>query len=550
MNEREEDKKSREEAMWKRWERLGGVRFDKKDVKPNESESSKPETEEKLTKSDNTEKEEKSKDGIHIYEGLGMKSKEEQFEEITGEKWPGEKYFAESDGYEDYDTDDGGYITWTIHERKVEETAPEVVPETSSEFGQSGGSLSASDIEKQIKFELDRINMFAAEHNYDPLEHKDKKDLAADKIDRPEGARPDDFSELSDRTIMDIYSSPNATPRDAQNAAAEIARRQRVGTFDLDNGPQNIKSDLLRNGYGVQNGEVLYPTSEYKDWLKNKDKERPKGIVRESINDRLDKSEAQETETEESNAEPVATDDVGMEGARKAAAIEEEKTAAIKEEKAAATEEEKAAASGAEGADDIPADHGQEAEGARSGESGDLNTPEGREERKEIVWKKLISVKEKIIEEMNWRIGVISELLDRNRILKKEGLVSDEAIIKKIDEASLELRKEMVDLENEVARRKDEIEKLRIENEPLGNVDDYNKKEYKYNESFGSEGAELITSEAELDDGMSKRIETFWNGLDEKKRDEMLGTIKNFDSARSSHGKALRQWLRDNELMS
>lgn len=528
MNEREEDKKLREEAMWKKWERLGGVRFDKKGVKPNESESSKPETEEK------------SKDGIHIYEGLGMKSKEEQFEEITGEKWPGEKYFAESDGYEDYDADDGGYTTWTIHERKVEETAPEVVPETSSEFGQSGGSLSASDIEKQIKFELDRINMFAAEHNYDPLEHKDKKDLAADKIDRPEGARPDDFSELGDRTIMDIYSSPNATPRDAQNAAAEIARRQRVGTFDLDNSPQDVKSDLLRNGYGVRNGEVLYPTSEYKDWLKNKDKERPKGIVRESINDRLDKSEAQETETAEPNAEPVVTGDVGMEEARKAAAI--------KEERAAAIEEEKTAASGAEGADDVPADHGQEAEGARSGESGDLNTPEGREERKEIVWKKLISVKEKIIEEMNWRIGVISELLDRNRILKKEGLVSDEAIIKKIDEASLELRKEMVDLENEVARRKDEIEKLRIENEPLGNVDDYNKKEYK--ESFGNEGAELITSEAELDDGMSKRIETFWNGLDEKKRDEILGTIKIFDSARSSHGKALRQWLRDNELMS
>ena len=106
---------------------------------------------------------------------------------------------------------------------------------------------------------------------------------------RPAGGREGDFSELNDWTITDIATAPKTAPEDRKNAEAEIARREEAGTYNPDEAPQEVRSDLLSHGYGVENGKVLYPKPEYKSWLASDRSEPiPRGVVRESIEDRLE----------------------------------------------------------------------------------------------------------------------------------------------------------------------------------------------------------------------------------------------------------------------
>ena len=122
---------------------------------------------------------------------------------------------------------------------------------------------------------------------------------------RPAGGRESDFSELNDWTITDIATTPKTAPEDRQNAEAEIARREKAGTYNLDKAPQEVRSDLISHGYGVENGKVLYPKPEYKSWLESDRSEPfPHGIIRESIEDRLEAERQKATEAREAmNAE-------------------------------------------------------------------------------------------------------------------------------------------------------------------------------------------------------------------------------------------------------
>ena len=110
---------------------------------------------------------------------------------------------------------------------------------------------------------------------------------------RPEGGREGDFSELNDWTVTDIATAPHTSPEDRQNAKAEIARRKEEGTYSPEDSTQNTQSDLLDNGYGVQEGKITYPTAEYKEFM-NSDRsgEVPTGVVRESLEDRIKNAEA------------------------------------------------------------------------------------------------------------------------------------------------------------------------------------------------------------------------------------------------------------------
>lgn len=114
------------------------------------------------------------------------------------------------------------------------------------------------------------------------------------KPSSPAGGREGDFSELGDWAITDIATSPKTAPEDRKNAEAEIARREEAGTYNLDDASQETQSDLLAHGYGIEEGKILYPKPEYKSWLKSdRSGPMPRGIVRESIEDRL-KAERQE----------------------------------------------------------------------------------------------------------------------------------------------------------------------------------------------------------------------------------------------------------------
>ena len=106
---------------------------------------------------------------------------------------------------------------------------------------------------------------------------------------RPAGGREGDFSELNDWTITDIATAPKTAPEDRKNAEAEIARREKAGTYNPDEAPQEVRSDLLSHGYSVKNGKVLYPKPDYKSWLaSDRSDPMPRGVVRESIEDRLE----------------------------------------------------------------------------------------------------------------------------------------------------------------------------------------------------------------------------------------------------------------------
>ena len=112
----------------------------------------------------------------------------------------------------------------------------------------------------------------------------------SEEIKRPEGAREGDFGKLNDWTVTDIANAPSTAREDKANAEAEIARRKEAGTYDVENAPHETKKDFLGHGYGIdRNGKVLYPSQEYQDWLESGRKgERPRGEVRESIDDRLE----------------------------------------------------------------------------------------------------------------------------------------------------------------------------------------------------------------------------------------------------------------------
>lgn len=124
--------------------------------------------------------------------------------------------------------------------------------------------------------------------------------MAEQLSNRPTGGREDDFGELNDWTITDIATAPKTAPEDRKNAEAEISRREEAGIYDPDNAPQEVRSDLLSHGYDIENGKVLYPKPEYKSWLESDRSEpRPSGIVRESINDRLETEKREAAEARE-----------------------------------------------------------------------------------------------------------------------------------------------------------------------------------------------------------------------------------------------------------
>ncbi len=117
---------------------------------------------------------------------------------------------------------------------------------------------------------------------------------------RPAGGREGDFGELNDWTITDIATTPKIAPEDRKNAEAEIARREEAGIYNPDEAPQEVRSDLLSHGYGVENGKVLYPKPEYKSWLESDRSEPiPSGVVRESIENRLEAERQRAIETRE-----------------------------------------------------------------------------------------------------------------------------------------------------------------------------------------------------------------------------------------------------------
>ena len=122
--------------------------------------------------------------------------------------------------------------------------------------------------------------------------------MAEESPKRPNGGREGDFGELNDWTIMDIATTPKTSPEDRQNAEAEIARREEAGNFNPDEAPQEVRSDLLSHGYGVEDGKVLYPTPEYKDWLESdRSTPPPHDPIKETITDRL-RDERDKTEFE------------------------------------------------------------------------------------------------------------------------------------------------------------------------------------------------------------------------------------------------------------
>ncbi len=108
-------------------------------------------------------------------------------------------------------------------------------------------------------------------------------------VNRPAGATESDFDTLSDWTITDIANTEKAAPEDRQNAEAEIARRESEGIYDPDSASHDVRQDLLSHGYGVENGKVLYPKSEYNAWLQSdRSTPAPTGVNKETLQDRLD----------------------------------------------------------------------------------------------------------------------------------------------------------------------------------------------------------------------------------------------------------------------
>lgn len=84
---------------------------------------------------------------------------------------------------------------------------------------------------------------------------------------------------LNDWTITDIATAPKTAPEDRANAEAEIIRRQQNNEYNPDTASRDVRTDMLRNGYGMENGKILYPKEEFNEW--------PTAIKRETANERL-----------------------------------------------------------------------------------------------------------------------------------------------------------------------------------------------------------------------------------------------------------------------
>ena len=113
----------------------------------------------------------------------------------------------------------------------------------------------------------------------------------AAKGKRPEGWNPDDFRDLSDGTLLDIYTTEGTDQHDAAIAEYEIERREKERGLNYDLDSQDTSADLIEHGYAVSNGKILYPTQPYRRWLSsNRETPEPSGIVRESVVDRLEKA--------------------------------------------------------------------------------------------------------------------------------------------------------------------------------------------------------------------------------------------------------------------
>ena len=131
------------------------------------------------------------------------------------------------------------------------------------------------------------------------------------KFERPLGGREGDFSELDNWTITDIATTPGTSDEDRKNAEAEISKREINGTYNLEDGSEwkGTRDDLLTHGYGLEEGKILYPKQQYKAWMESGEKMlRPKGIVRESISDRLEEERrAKEASIEASRQQREST---------------------------------------------------------------------------------------------------------------------------------------------------------------------------------------------------------------------------------------------------
>lgn len=129
--------------------------------------------------------------------------------------------------------------------------------------------------------------------------------MAEKILNRPVGGREGDFSELNDWTITDIANTPKLAPEDKRNVEAEIARRKEAGMYNPDEAPHEVRSDFLSHGYGIYDGKILYPTQEYKSWLESDRSDPiPRGMIRESIDDRLEVGRRKAAEEHEAiNAE-------------------------------------------------------------------------------------------------------------------------------------------------------------------------------------------------------------------------------------------------------
>ncbi|MBO4812889.1 hypothetical protein J5491_01950 [Candidatus Saccharibacteria bacterium] len=114
---------------------------------------------------------------------------------------------------------------------------------------------------------------------------------------RPIEASDNDFDGLDDWTVTDIATAKNTNPKDRQNAEAEIARREAAGEFDIDNYPEDavhdVQQDFLVHGYGVnEEGEILYPTDEYREYMENGFEGKAPEVAREALSDRARKATA------------------------------------------------------------------------------------------------------------------------------------------------------------------------------------------------------------------------------------------------------------------
>ena len=117
----------------------------------------------------------------------------------------------------------------------------------------------------------------------------------------PKGAHANDFRDLDNRTLRELLTLEGLNEEDRKNVQREIDFRRKAGSFSLKGEHPDPRKDFLLNGYGIQNGEVLYPTAEYKEYIENGAEGPLPKEERETLKERLngddEKSVAEKTET-------------------------------------------------------------------------------------------------------------------------------------------------------------------------------------------------------------------------------------------------------------